>query len=100
MLEVRGRDERVDHRSYQRQGIDREPGEHYGPAAAHMLSRGLDHERVQNASASLDAADAIRSIDHDIDVLERGSVRASSSGRSAGSATAEAERDEDLSPGR
>ena len=36
MLEARGREERVDHRSYERQGVDREPGEHFGPAAAHM----------------------------------------------------------------
>ena len=32
-LERCGRSERVDHRSYERQGIDREPGEHYGPSA-------------------------------------------------------------------
>jgi len=41
MLERNGRSERVDHRSYERQGIDREPGQHFGPAAAHMASRGL-----------------------------------------------------------
>ncbi|MFN7985580.1 MAG: MobA/MobL family protein, partial [Vicinamibacterales bacterium] len=34
VLGERGRDERVDHRSYARQGIDREPGSHFGPAAA------------------------------------------------------------------
>jgi hypothetical protein len=73
LLQERGRDERVDHRSYECQGIDREPGEHYGPAAAYMVSRGLDHERVRDASSSLDVADAIRSIDHDIEVLDRSS---------------------------
>ena len=26
-----GRDDRVDHRSYERQGVDREPGRHFGP---------------------------------------------------------------------
>src|SRR5262245_53000961 len=36
-LERLGRVERVDHRSYERQGVDRQPGEHYGPAAAHMV---------------------------------------------------------------
>jgi hypothetical protein len=39
-LERCGRRERVDHRSYERQGIDREPGEHFGPGAAHFVARG------------------------------------------------------------
>jgi hypothetical protein len=43
-----GRDERVDHRSYARQGIDREPGEHYGPGAAHIESRGERHDRLEH----------------------------------------------------
>ena len=38
-LERRGRDERVDHRSYERQGIDREPGHHYGPRLPHTWRR-------------------------------------------------------------
>ena len=42
MLARRGRDERVDHRSYERQGIDLAPSRHYGPAAAHMAARGID----------------------------------------------------------
>jgi hypothetical protein len=49
-----GRDERVDHRSYARQGVDREPGRHYGPAAAHMVGRGMWHERLE---AELDRGD-------------------------------------------
>jgi hypothetical protein len=49
-----GRDERVDHRSYARQGIDREPGSHYGPAAAHMVGRGIGHQRLE---AELDRGD-------------------------------------------
>jgi MobA/MobL family protein len=100
MLEARGRDERVDHRSYERQGVDREPGEHYGPAGAHIAGRGLDHERLRSAAAWRDAADALRTIDRDIEVLERGREFSSSSGREAGSGAAVAERDEDLSPGR
>lgn len=103
MLDARGRAERVDHRSYARQGVDREPGEHYGPAAAHMASRGRDHERLRDASASLDVGDALRSIDHDIEVLER-SASTRSSGRGDESGTmatpAGSERDEDLTPGR
>jgi MobA/MobL family protein len=52
-----GRAERVDHRSYERQGIDREPGRHYGPAAAHMTSRGLDHDRLAVALAAAERRD-------------------------------------------
>ena len=99
LLEARGRDERVDHRSYERQGIDREPGEHYGPAAAHMASRGLDHERLRDAAASLDVGDSLRSIDREIEIRER-DRGFSLSGRGDGSGSAAAERDEDLSPGR
>ena len=36
-----------DHRSYARQGIDRAPGRHYGPAAAHMVSRDVRHDRFE-----------------------------------------------------
>ena len=39
-----GREERVDHRSYERQGIDQEAGEHFGPKAAHMVARGEGHD--------------------------------------------------------
>ena len=46
VLGERGRDERVDHRSYARQGIDREPGSHFGPAAAHLLHKGRSHDRL------------------------------------------------------
>jgi hypothetical protein len=103
MLEARGREERVDHRSYERQGLDREPGEHYGPAGAHMAGRGLDHERLGEAAVAADVQDAVRSIDRHIVVLERLSrfgrddERAD---RGGGTAAAAADRDEDLSPGR
>jgi hypothetical protein len=49
-LEQRDRSERVDHRSYERQGLDREPGSHYGPAAAHVLGRGGVHERLDESA--------------------------------------------------
>jgi MobA/MobL family len=103
MLEARGRDERVDHRSYERQGANREPGEHYGPAGAHMSSRGLDHERLRTAAASLDVGEAVRSLDRDIDVLERVNGFSPSDREDRSGAThdpAAPERDEDLSPGR
>jgi hypothetical protein len=104
MLEARGRDERVDHRSYARQGVDREPGEHYGPAAAHMTGRGLDHDRLREAAVSLDAVDGGASIDREIDALERLSGSSPAADRGDGSPAASnppaPERDEDLSPGR
>ena len=62
-LERCGRTERVDHRSYERQGVDREPGEHYGPSAAHMVDRGEDHDRLNHASSVVDDEQAIRDID-------------------------------------
>jgi hypothetical protein len=102
MLQARGREERVDHRSYERQGVDRPPREHYGPAAAHIASRGVDHERLADAAASLDLWDAIRSIDRDMELLAR--VTASEADRDERpgkmSSPAAPDRDEDLSPGR
>lgn len=65
-----GRPERVDHRSYARQGIDREPGEHYGPSAAYMVGRGDDHERVESASSVVDDEEALRRVDRQITELE------------------------------
>jgi hypothetical protein len=102
-LQARGREERVDHRSYERQGVDREPGAHYGPAGAHMAGRGLDHERLRDAAVAADVQETLRSIDRDIEILERLSrfgrddERAD---RGAGTAPAAPDRDEDLSPGR
>ena len=104
MLGARGRDERVDHRSYARQGVDREPGEHYGPAAAHMVGRGLDHERLREAAVSLDAVDGVASIDREINARERVSGRLPAADRGDGSTLAPnpaaPERDEDMSRGR
>ncbi|HEX6465615.1 MAG TPA: MobA/MobL family protein [Vicinamibacterales bacterium] len=104
MLEARGRDERVDHRSYERQGIDREPGEHYGSAGAHMAGRGFDHERLDAAAVTLDVQDAVRSIDRDIAILERLSRLAPDAERDdrRGETTDPSTpgRDEDWSPGR
>ncbi len=70
MLERRGHEERVDHRSYERQGIDREPGQHYGPSAAHVVARGQDHERLDEAGTLADAGHAVREIDREISRLE------------------------------
>ena len=73
MLKAHGREERVDHRSYERQGIDLEPGRHYGPAAAHMVARGIDHDRLDESAARVDRQDAIQAIDGDLERLENSS---------------------------
>jgi MobA/MobL family protein len=69
-LERHGRDERVDHRSYERQGIDREPGEHFGPGAAHAVARGHAHDRLEAAAAIANHQDALRAIEDEIARLE------------------------------
>jgi hypothetical protein len=65
-----GRSERVDHRSYERQGIDREPGQHYGPSAAHMAGRGDDHDRLESAASAVDGEEALRAVESKITQLE------------------------------
>ena len=69
-LERAGRSERVDHRSYERQGVDREPGEHFGPSAPHMVERGDDHERLAGAASVRDHEDSVRAIEVEIAQLE------------------------------
>jgi hypothetical protein len=69
-LERNGRDERVDHRSYERQGIDRDPGHHYGPGAAHMVTRGRAHDQLEDAAVRADQQEALRAIDDEIGRLE------------------------------
>ena len=44
-LEAVGRPERVDHRSYKRQGIEKIPTVHMGPAASQMERRGIATEK-------------------------------------------------------
>jgi hypothetical protein len=69
-LEEHGRTERVDHRSYARQGLDREPGQHYGPAAPHRVDRGEAHDRLDAALAPGDRDEALHKIDAEIASLE------------------------------
>lgn len=64
-LERSGRPERVDHRSYERQGIDRQPGEHYGPAAAHLAGRGRDHDRIHTVAVVADSERTLRDLDRE-----------------------------------
>ncbi|MEQ1907680.1 MAG: MobA/MobL family protein [Vicinamibacterales bacterium] len=70
VLADRGRSERVDHRSYARQGIDREPGSHFGPAAAHLLHKGRGHDRLEQSAQVDDLRNAISTIDREIATLE------------------------------
>ena len=44
-LEAAGRPERIDHRSYKRQGVDKIPTVHMGPAASQMERRGIVTEK-------------------------------------------------------
>lgn len=70
VLERHGRAERVDHRSYARQGIDRPAGEHYGPAAAHLVSRGQGHDRIELAGDIAHGERALQQLDATIARLE------------------------------
>lgn len=103
-LSKAGRSERVDHRSYERQGIDREPGEHYGPAAASILERSGIHDRFDVAIAEGDATHQVAVLDAEIGALE--SMRAdllredSADDRSQESCGKTPDRDDDLSWGR
>jgi hypothetical protein len=111
MLASRGRPERVDHRSYARQGIEREPGRHFGPAAAHLLEKGRPHERVMQSADVDDRHVQLDGIDSTIAALERERAslleseareRGSQSGGSTGSRSAERTEDQsdDWMPGR
>jgi len=65
-----GREERVDHRSYERQGVAQQAGEHYGPKAAHMVARGQGHDRLEATATIVDERQQLRSVDHEIAALE------------------------------
>jgi hypothetical protein len=69
-LERCGRHERVDHRGYERQGIDREPGQHFGPGAADAVARGQSHDRLETAATMVDDQEALRAIEDEIARLE------------------------------
>jgi hypothetical protein len=69
-LERSGREERVDHRSYARQGIDQDAGRHYGPAAAHMMSRGQHHDRLESAVNAVTDSERLEAMDRAIADLE------------------------------
>jgi hypothetical protein len=70
VLERHGREERVDHRSYERQEIDRPAGEHYGPSAAHLVGRGHAHDRIELLGDVADGERALQQLDAAIARLE------------------------------
>ena len=47
VLESAGRPERINHRSYKRQGIDKIPSVHLGPAASQMEKRGIRTGKIR-----------------------------------------------------
>jgi hypothetical protein len=69
-FERKGLAERVDHRSYERQGIGREPGTHVGPSAAHRMARGETHDRLEQAVDVVDVRDRLVALDHEIARIE------------------------------
>jgi hypothetical protein len=103
-----GREERVDHRSYERQGVDQEAGEHYGPKAAHMVARGSSHERLEVAATVVDEREQLQSVDREIAALEstRGALvrhieeHPELARGYSGSGSAARGRDDDSYPGR
>jgi hypothetical protein len=69
-LARQGRDERVDHRSFARQGIESEPGRHYGPAAAYVFERTHAHDRLESASGEASDARRLETVEGEIARLE------------------------------
>jgi hypothetical protein len=55
---------------YERQGIDREPGEHFGSGAAHVVARGQSHDRLEAAATAADDQEALSAIEAEIARLE------------------------------
>lgn len=77
-LEKYGHDARVDHRSLEDQGIDREPTQHLGPAAQAMEDKGIPTDRGDENRERLAANDNLEKlkaeladIDRQIAALER-----------------------------
>jgi hypothetical protein len=104
-----GREERVDHRSYARQGVEATPGRHFGPAAAHMLTRGQGHDRLELAASVVANQERLLVIDRDISLLEserrdltdaHARTELSLGSPHAGGATDSASRDQDDSRSR
>jgi hypothetical protein len=70
-LRDRGRDERVDHRSYRQRGIDRQPGEHIGPKAFRIFERTGKSHRLEQAIAIENAPRELADLEARIERLEQ-----------------------------
>jgi hypothetical protein len=70
-LRARGRNERVDHRSYKRQGIDREPSEHIGLLASRIFERTGKSHRLEQATAIENTPRELADLEARIDGLEQ-----------------------------
>jgi hypothetical protein len=66
-----GISEKIDHRSYERQGIDKTPTVHMGPAATKMKNNGLNSEREAINKEALKRNSELEIIQKQIAVLER-----------------------------
>lgn len=69
-FERKGNPERVDHRSYERQGVDREPGTHIGPSAAYRMDQGEASDRLEQAAVIVDDHDRMDALVREIASLE------------------------------
>jgi hypothetical protein len=65
-----GREERVDHRSYARQGLEVTPGHHFGPAVAHIVGRGHGHDRLEVTATVMTSYEQLQAADGAIANLE------------------------------
>jgi MobA/MobL family len=70
-LELAGVEERVDHRSWAAQGIDREPGIHLGPALVEMERRGVETEAGKAHRAILERNAERARTAHELQALGR-----------------------------
>ena len=70
-LRERGREDRVDHRSFARQGVDKEPSVHIGPDAAHIYDRTGWSDRLDQALALESVPRALGDLDDRIERLEQ-----------------------------
>ena len=71
LLRDRGRDERVDHRTYKQRGIDMEPGEHINPVAFRIFERTGQSDRLEQMIAIENAPRELAELDNRIKQLEQ-----------------------------
>ncbi len=86
-LQVLGYDARVDHRSLEAQGIDRQPTTHLGPAVSGMQRRGMDTDvgrRIEaEVQARLERAAELGRLQREIEQVNRSIIELSTDIRAA-----------------